>query len=86
MLNFEMRYGGNKYNTIEDAMQQMITDQVGDKVREAIEPFEEELDQHGAEVVIDVPADFTDIKITITNVPDELRDEVNQAVRDYFAN
>ena len=80
MISFKVTYKGKPYNSLMDAFNEAVNTQVTELIQKKLAPFKDELNRAGATVRVDLDENYKG-NIIIENVPNELKEQVEQAVR-----
>ncbi|MBL7722125.1 MAG: hypothetical protein JNK98_09040 [Chitinophagaceae bacterium] len=80
MINFEIKYNGKSYNSIEDAMTIAIIDGIKETYTKALAPFESEIKANNGEVSINVSQNLENVKIDLRNMPEDLIERIKKVL------
>lgn len=78
-ITFEYSTGGRKYNSFEAALQAAVENGVKNLVTKKLLPFHSQL-SNSAITVIAKNSSLENYSISVANVPDEIREQVQQAL------
>jgi hypothetical protein len=79
-FNITYSYGGQKFDSIEDAVTKAIQDGIKESIEEKLRPFASELDRAGAVVNLTFNDTTGSSTVSISNVPDDIADAVGRAL------
>lgn len=81
MIKIKVTYNGRSYSSIEDAFKKAAVDGIKEMIEKAIKPFENEIRQANGTVEVKVPSDLKNITVDLKNMPQDLIDRINQALK-----
>jgi len=75
-MGLKIKYDGKQYNNINDAVNDAMINGVKDHFKKALKPFEKEIAKYDGIITVNIPKDFKNANIEITNIPDDLKNKI----------
>ena len=80
MISIDITYNGQRFESINDALNKAMADGIKNMIIEKLKPFESEINKAGGQISINIPKDFKDIDFKVTGITQELKDKIISAL------
>jgi len=75
-MDLKIKYNGKQYGDFKDAVTDAMINGVKDQFKEALKPFGKEIEKYNGRITINIPRDFKNAAVEITNIPDDLKNKI----------
>lgn len=75
-MDLKIKYKGKEYKNLIEPVSKIMIEGVKNHFKKVLKPFEKEIEQYNGIVTINIPENFKNANIEITNIPDNLRNRI----------